>query len=401
MKPQVQQSSPITFPRAVRPLAVSLAIAAICACSPASEQKPREPIGQIPSANTSAQPEWIPFRIRAGKVVTPDPREKHFAELRQLTFAGENAEAYWSPDGQKLILQSTRDGLGCDQIFTMDLGSGDVKMVSTGKGKTTCSYYLYPKGERILYASTHAAGAECPAKPDRSLGYTWGLDQMDVYTANPDGSDLKPLFTGPGYDAEATVAFDGSRLVFTSVRDGDLELYTAKLDGSDIRRITNTPGYDGGAFFSPDGTKLVWRAGRPTGEALEDYKALLAKGVVRPTSVEIIVSGSEGQNARFITKNGRANFGPSYLPDSKRVIFSSNVDSPPTHGKAPNFELYVINPDGPPGPDGMPALERITFYDEFDGFPMFSPDGQYLAFASNRFGGKPGETNIFVAKWVD
>src|SRR5690349_4038681 len=289
------------------------------------------------------------------------PQEKHLRNVKQLTFGGENAEAYWSPDGQKLIFQSTREGHECDQIYTMDLGTGETRLVSTGKGKTTCSYYLYPKGERILYASTHAAGPACPPKPDRSLGYTWGLDEMDIYTANPDGSDLKVLFKGPGYDAEATVAFDGSRLVFTSVRDGDLELYTARLDGSDIRRITNSPGYDGGAFFSPDGTKLVWRAGRPTGDALEEYKSLLAKGVVKPSSVEIIVSGAEGQNQRFITKNGKANFGPSYLPDSKRIIFSSNVDSTAPRGKAPNFELYIVDPDGPAAADGMPALERITY----------------------------------------
>ncbi len=167
------------------------------------------------------------------------------------------------------------------------------------------------------------------------------------------------------------------------------------------RRITNTPGYDGGAFFSPDATKLVWRAGRPTGAALDEYKALLTKGVVKPSSVEIIVAGSEGQNARFITKNGKANFGPSYLPDSKRVIFSSNVDSTAARGETPNFELYVVDPDGPVNADGVPSLERITYYSGFDGFPMFSPDGQYLAFASNRFGSKPGETNVFVAKWVD
>jgi Tol biopolymer transport system component len=392
----------VSLLRLLTPFTLAALAAASAACSPSSsEGRAKEPLGQMPSATTTAKPEWIPFRIRAGKPVAADTREKHLTEVRQLTFGGENAEAYWSPDGQKLILQSTRDSGQCDQIYVLDLGSGETKLVSTGKGKTTCSYFLYPKGEHILYASTHAAAPECPPKPDRSLGYAWPLDEMDIYAAKPDGSELKPLVTGKGYDAEATVAFDGSRMVFTSVRDGDLELYTSKLDGSDIRRITSTPGYDGGAFFSPDATKLVWRAGRPEGAELEEYRTLLAKGVVKPNRVEIIVSGAEGQNARFITKNGKANFGPSYLPDSRRVIFSSNVDSTAPRGAPPNFELYVIDPDGPVTAAGVPALERITYYDGFDGFPMFSPAGDYLVFASNRMGSQQGETNLFVAKWVE
>jgi Tol biopolymer transport system component len=386
--------------RALVPVTLA-ALTAACSSSSSSEGRAKEPLGALPSATTTAKPEWIPFRIRAGKAVPADTREKHLREIRQITFGGENAEAYWSPDGQKLILQSKREGRECDQIYVVDLGSGETKMVSTGKGATTCSYFFYPKAERILFASTHANAPECPPKPDRSLGYAWPLDEMDIYTAKPDGSDLTPLITGKGYDAEATVAYDGSRMVFTSVRDGDLDLYTSKLDGSDIRRITNTPGYDGGAFFSPDATKLVWRAGRPEGAELDEYRSLLAKGVVKPNRVEIIVSGAEGQNARFITKNGKANFGPSFLPDSRRVIFSSNVDSTAPRGKAPNFELYVIDPDGPITAGGTPSLERVTYYDEFDGFPLFSPDGEYLVFASNRFGSQPGETNVFVAKWVE
>jgi Tol biopolymer transport system component len=399
----VSPSCPPSPPRRPTHAAIALAIlaAASSACGSSSDNRAKEPTGQIPSATTTAKPEWIPFQIRAGKAVVDDPREKHLKDIRQLTFGGENAEAYWSPDGRKLIMQSTREGSPCDQIYTLDLGTGETKLVSTGKGKTTCSYFIYPKGERILYGSTHGNAPECPPKPDRSLGYAWPLDEMDIYTANPDGTDLKPLITGKGYDAEATVAFDGSRMVFTSVRDGDLELYTSKVDGTDIKRITNTPGYDGGAFFSPDATKIIWRAGRPEGAALEEYRTLLAKGVVKPNQVEIIVSGAEGQNARFITKNGKANFGPSFLPDSRRVIFSSNVDSTAPRGKAPNFELYVIDTEGPVTADGVPALERITYYDEFDGFPMFSPDGEHVVFASNRFGAKPGETNVFVAKWVN
>jgi Tol biopolymer transport system component len=387
--------------RAARLACLACLAAAALACS-GPEKPARPPLGYIPTAVTTAQPEWIPFSIRAGKAVPADPRERHLTEIRQLTVGdGENAEAYWSPDGRKLIFQSTREGRACDQIYIMDLGSGETKRVSTGGGRTTCAYYFYPTGDKILYSSTLAAGADCPPKPDHSLGYVWALDPFQIYEARLDGSERKLLVGGKGYTAETTVSFDGRRMVFTSTRDGDLELYTARTDGTDIRRITHTPGYDGGAFFSPDGSKLVWRASRPKGQELEEYHALLARGLVRPTTLDIVVGGSEGQNARFVTKNNKANFGPSFLPDSRRIIFASNFDSGPSQGRAPNFDLYVVDPDAPPTTEGMPPLTRITFYDGFDGFPMFSPDGEHLAFASNRFGSKPGETNLFVARWVE
>ncbi len=229
----------------------------------------------------------------------------------------------------------------------------------------------------------------------------WALDPFQIYSARPDGSDRRLLIGGRGYNAETTVAPDGSRLVFTSTRDGDLELYTARLDGSELRRITHTPGYDGGAFFSPDSSRLVWRASRPKGAELDEYRALLARGLVKPTTLEIMVGGAEGQNARAVTRNGKANFGPSFLHDSRRVIFASNFDATPSQGRAPNFDLYVVDPDAPVTMEGVPPIERVTYYDGFDSFPMFSPDGELLAFASNRFGSRPGETNVFVARWVE
>lgn len=359
-------------------------------------------MGHIPTAVTSAEPEWIPFSIRAGKPIPDDPRERHLADVRQLTFGdGENAEAYWSPDGRKLIFQSTREGRACDQIYVMDLGSGRTTRVSTGDARTTCGFFVFPTGKEIVYSSTLAAGPGCPPKPDRSLGYVWALDPFQIYAARADGSERRLLVGGKGYNAETTVSFDGSRMVFTSTRDGDLELYTARVDGTDIRRITRAPGYDGGAFFSPNGAQLVWRASRPKGRELDDYRALLARGLVRPTALEIMIAGSEGQSPRAVTRNGKANFAPSYLPDSRRVIFASNIDASPSHGRAPNFDLYVVDPDAPPTMEGVPPIERVTFYDGFDSFPMFSPDGEHLAFASNRAGSKPGETNIFVARWVE
>lgn len=352
-------------------------------------------MGAIPEVATTAEPEWIPWSIRAGKPAQADPREQHLADLRQLTFEGENAEARWSADGKKLIFQATPKGARCDQIFVMDLGTGETKQVSTGGGEAAGGSF-FPAGDRILYASTRGAGEACPPRPDG-----WPRGDLDVYSAKVDGSDARPLLASSGHDAEATAAPDGSRLVFTSTRDGDLELYTARLDGTGVRRITKAPGYDGGAAFSPDSTRLVWGAARPIGALLDEYRALLAQKQGRPPELEIWTAGAEGQNARRITANGRSNLAPSFLPDSRRVIFASDMDAaPPSGGRAPNFDLYVVDPDGPATATGGPAVERVTFAEGFDGSPRFSPDGKYLAFTSSRRGGEPGATHVFVARWV-
>jgi Tol biopolymer transport system component len=314
--------------------------------------------------------------------------ERHLANVRQLTHGGENAEAYWSFDGSQLIFQSTREGHGCDRIYTMKADGSDQKLVSTGTGRTTCSYF-YPGDRRIVYASTHLGGAECPPKPDFSRGYVWPVyASYDIFSANPDGSDLRRLTETPGYDAEATVGKDG-RVVFTSVRDGDMEIYSMNGDGTDVKRLTHREGPDGGPFFSPDGTQIVFR-GRalPAGKELDDYRLLLKDALWRPTSLEIFVMNRDGSNLRQVTNLGRASFAPFFFPDGKRIIFSSNYDDP----KQRNFDLYAINVDGS-------GLERITDNPTFDGFPMFSPDGTRLAFASNRLNTREGDTNVFVADW--
>jgi Tol biopolymer transport system component len=322
---------------------------------------------------------------------TADPRERHLANLRQLTDGGENAEAYFSFDGRSLIFQSTRPPHGCDQIFTMDLDGGGVKLLSTGTGRTTCSYFL-PDGRRYFYASTHLGSRDCPPSPDMSQGYTWALYRdYDIFVASLDDPTPARLTDTPGYDAEATISPRGDRIVFTSMRDGDLDLYTMRLDGSDVRRLTGTVGYDGGAFFSPDGAKVVWRASRPReGAELDDYRRLLAQGLIRPSRLDLYVADADGANVRRLTDNGAANFGPFFHPSGRKVIFSSNLDAP----RSRNFELYLIDLDGS-------GLERVTFYAEFDGFPMWAPDGKTFVFCSNRFNAKPGETNVFLADWVD
>jgi Tol biopolymer transport system component len=321
------------------------------------------------------------------------PGEKHFANIRQLTFGGENAEAYFSFDGKQLIFQSKRDGRGCDQIYRMNIDGSNVQMVSNGEGRTTCSYFL--KGDnRVLYASTYGGSKECPPNPDFSQGYVWAVyPDYDIYTSTPDGKDIRKLVDSPGYDAEATVSPNGKKIVFTSERDGDLELYSMNANGKNIKRLTFEPGYDGGAFFSPDNKMIVYRGSHPTDEKLiQRDKDLLAKHLVVPTIFEVWVMNADGSNKRQVTKLNAASFAPFFTPDGKRIIFCTNYFA--TDARKRNFDLAVINIDGT-------GLERVTFNETFDGFPMFSPDGKKLVFASNRNAAKEGDTNVFIADWVD
>ena len=264
----------------------------------------------------------------AGPIGGPSAPEPRLRNIKQLTFGGENAEAYFSPDGKQLIFQSTRDGGGCDQQYVMNIDGTGVHRVSSGAGRTTCGYFT-PDGKRIVYASTHAGGAACPPKPSYARGYVWPIyDTYDIYTANADGSGLKPLTTTPGYDAEATIAPDG-RIAFTSVRDGDMEIYSMNGDGSDVRRLTDRVGPDGGPFWSRDGQRLVFR-GRPIapGKELDDYRDLLKQGLWRPTSLELFVMNRDGSGLRQVTKNGAANFAPYFTPDGRQIVFASNAADP-------------------------------------------------------------------------
>lgn len=368
---------------------LAFAVPLLCvACATAPKQG--EPV--VPSK---------PLVIGAGKPVADLPGEPHLRNVRQLTFDGENAEAYWSNDGRKLILQRRSGAMTADQIYVLDLESGDLKQISSG-GRTTCSYFL--QGDKqVVYASTHHHGEEPPPVAKRTgRSYVWNVHrEYDLFVADADGGNKRQLTTEPGYDAEATVCPVTGTIVFTSVRDGDLELYTMEPDGSDVRRITNRPGYDGGAFFSHDGRKLVLRSAYPRtpAEAGED-KELLGQALVRPSHMEITVCNRDGSDFRQVTDNGCANFAPYFTPDDRRILFSSNFEGMQeaqktgNHMAARNFDLFLIGVDGGP-------TERVTNCPEFDGFPMFSPDGKLLVFASNRYSQKEGETNVFVAEWVD
>jgi len=327
---------------------------------------------------------------------TPDDEKIHHSDetqlqnIRQLTSGGRNAEAYFSFDGKSLIFQSTREPFECDQIMRMNLDGSNQVLISTGKGRTTCAYFL-PGDKKILYASTHLHGDNCPPPPDRSKGYVWGVfSSYDLIIANADGTNPKPLFASPGYDAEATVSPKGDKIVFTSTRDGDLDLYTMNIDGSNAKRITSDIGYDGGAFYSWDGKKIVYRAHHPTDpEEIKEYKELLSRQLVKPTAMEIFVIDADGKNRKQLTSNGAANFAPFFHPDNQRIIFSSNVER---GGR--QFDLFIMNIDGS-------NLKRITRLGDFNSFPMFSKDGKKLVFVSDRNAKGSYEYNIFIAEWVD
>jgi Tol biopolymer transport system component len=320
-----------------------------------------------------------------------DPRERRLRNLRQLTAGGQNAEAYFDRTGTRLIFQSTRPPFGCDQIFTMRVDGSDVRLVSTGKGRTTCGFF-FPDGRRVIYASTHLADPACPAPPDRSAGYVWPLYAgYDIFAADLDGGNLTRLTRGDGYDAEGAVSPDGRRIVFTSVRDGDLELYVMDADGANPRRLTEHVGYDGGAFFSWDGRFIVYRASTPAdGAERETYRALLSRGLVRPRRLEIVLMRPDGTGVKPVTRHGAASFAPFMHPDTRRIIFASNLDDP----SGRTFALYLINTDGT-------GLERVTWAESFASFPRFSRDGTQLVFCGSRNATTPREMNIFIADWVE
>ncbi len=309
--------------------------------------------------------------------------------IKQLTAGGQNAEAYWSPDGKQLVFQSTRKPYECDQIFVMNADGSGQRLVSTGKGRTTCGYFL-GDGKRIVYASTHEASAACPTPPDRSKGYLWGVfSGFDIYRATLDGKIDGKLTDSPGYDAEATVNWKTGDIVYTSLASGDLDLWTMRADGSHKKRITKSPGYDGGAVYSRDGKTLVWRANHPgTPETMARYRELLKENLTAPMKMELVAARAGGRNARAITDFGCASFAPTFTPDGKKILFASNKHN--CDGR--RFELFLINPDGS-------GLEQITDFGGFTSFPEFSPDGRKLVFCSDRDAKERYEFNIFTAEW--
>lgn len=327
------------------------------------------------------------------------PEEVHFKNLRQLTFGGDNAEAYFSFDGNYIVYQRTdpKNGIMCDQIWMAKIpAEGEElqpKLISTGTGRTTCAYF-HPDGKHIIYSSTHLASAECPPVPDKEKmkRYIWPIyNSYDIFMADTNGVIVRQLTNTPHYNAEATISPKGDKIVFTSTRNGDLDLYTMDLDGSNVKQITHELGYDGGAWFSPDGTKILWRASRPKTDAeIADYKELLAQGLVAPTNMEVWIANADGSDARQITRLGQANWAPNFMPDGKNVIFCSNSE----YKRGYPFNMYTMDTNGN-------NIKKISHDKTFDAFPMFSPDGKKIIFSSNRNNGGTRDTNIFIADWQD
>ncbi len=329
--------------------------------------------------------------------VTLQPSDdRHMSNLTQLTFEGDNGEAYFSFDSQQLIYQSSRGGYSCDKIWIMNIDGSGKKMVSPDHGAHTCSFF-YPGAQQILFASTSHLEGGCPPKPQwpAHIRYAWPLYPYDIYRAGPDGSGLTRLTDNPKYDAEPIVSSDGSWVVFGSQREGDFDIYRMDADGGNVMRLTDMEGYDGGPWISPDGSRVVWRAWHPQTEAERaQWRENMESNYIVSTPLDIWVMDADGSNKQRLTDNGATNWAPSWHPDGKRIIFSSNMDDwhEGIQRYGHNFELYLINTDGS-------GLERITYNKVFDSFPMFSPDGRKIAFGSNRNAQKPRATDIFIADW--
>lgn len=328
------------------------------------------------------------------------PEEKHFKNIQQLTFSGDNAEAYWSFDGKYIVFQhrNPKEGIQCDQIYygkvpTKPGEKFEPKLISGNKGRTTCAFFT-KDGKHIIYASTYLKADTCPPTPDRSKygnKYIWPVYlDYDIFMADLNGKIVKRLTSTPGYDAEATLSPDGKKMIFTSMRDGDLDLYIMDLATQKVKQITHELGYDGGAWFSPNGKKIIWRASRPkTKEEIDEYKSLLKDNLVAPLQMEVFTANIDGSDVKQVTNLGESNWAPNYLHDG-RIIFCSNHEYP----RGFPFNMYIMNADGS-------HIEKISHDNSFDAFPMFSPDGKKIVFCSTRNNGGTRDINIFIADWVE
>jgi len=327
-----------------------------------------------------------------------DPMEKHLRNIRQLTFGGQNAEAYWSKDGKWITWQSKQSGFPDEQIFVMRADGSGKTLMSTGLGRCTCSYFS-PDKSWIYFSSTHERNKGPQAPVDMSQGYVWRVNpDFALYRQKlgpvPNSKARMmpmPVVKKPGYVAETTIDPKGRFMTFTGDWEGDIDIYRSDLEGGHLKRLTTTKGYDGGPFVSWDGKYIVYRRGAfANKEEEQKFDELHAKHLVMPLKMDLWIMDSDGKHKRQLTHLAGASFAPFMLPGDKRIIFSSNYENP----TGPDFDLYMINVDGT-------NMKRITYAPGFDSFPMFTRDGKHLVWASNRHGSVPHETNVFVADWAD
>jgi len=297
-------------------------------------------------------------------------------------------EGYFSPDGKKIIFQAEEKDTGNPfyQIFVMDLESGRYRRISPGMGRTTCPFFS-PDGRKVIYASSHLdpeakkrQEAEYRQRDeDRKAGkrrrYSWDFDPyMEIFEANPDGSELKRLTNAPGYDAEGSYSPDGKQIVFCSKRDGNLELYIMDADGKNARKLTNAPGcYNGGPFFSPDGKRVIFRSDRKEKDRLQLY-----------------VINTDGTGERALTDNDKwVYWAPFWYKDGKHIIYTAADHSDPT--ARPNYDLYWMNIE-------TGKITRITYSPGQDVLPVFSPDGTKVMWTASRDGNP--STQLYIADFT-
>jgi Tol biopolymer transport system component len=327
-----------------------------------------------------------------------DYTEQDFlSNVRRLTFAGRRAgEGYFSPDGSRMVFQSEREpGNPFYQIYSMDMRTGQTELVSTGVGKTTCSF-IHPLSGDVVFGSTHHDPCSEELQRQeldlRASGqerrYAWDYDpEMDLWVRSAADGTLRRLTEARGYDAEASYSPDGEWIVFTSTRGAYgrelteeeqarlevdpsyfAELYRMRSDGSGLQQLTDVPGYDGGPFFFPDGSRVVWRRFSEDGLIADIWS-------MRP----------DGSDPRQLTDFGAMSWAPYVHPSGAYILFASNKLG------FSNFEIFLVDVEGTRQP------VRVTWTDGFDGLPVPTPDGRRLVWTSTRHEGEGGQ--LFIADW--
>ena len=319
---------------------------------------------------------------------------EHLKNIRQITSGQmfvKAGEGYFSPDGKQIVYQAQPLDYPFYQIFTQPLAGGKPKLVSTGRGRTTCAYFS-PNGKRLMFSSSHLdpslaeteAAERKQQEEDRKNNvrrrYKWDFDpHMDIFEADLEGNILRRLTDAKGYDAEGAYSKDGKLIAFCSDRDGDPDIYVMNADGSEVIQLTNAPGYDGGPFISPDGKWIVFRSDRNKTDHLQLY-----------------VIGADGKNETQLTDTNGVNWGPYWHPTRPYLIWSGADHSDPT--ARPNYDLWMAKYEVEDGKFTLGKPIRVTDFAGADVLPVFSPDGKQLMWTSTR--SEDHSSQLFIADFA-